>query len=674
MWNDLTMSQKAELIQLAVKSGIKDVGTIRSIYDAAAKGNTFAEGGPLDWLSEKVEDVKNTATRIYNNLTEGPYKRAYRTVTPANYNIKQAIGEFISGRTRDIKGTSPARNEEWATYLGVPYEGESSFEPSPYRPTKGKTYGKVVRFKDESQILSDAVIQEALNRKKKTGKSSYLVEGNGTGLGTYTISLGKDANGDYASYYDDWDINPFKGISANTNIPIISGIENIVPGTNPFTVYGRRYYNPKNFKAKGGSLDDDVIEEVAEIRTLPEIVVTPNRNSPEELAIEEAYQNRFNNARLDIPIDNTAYQNRIFMQGIQQQRSAIHNNPWMWGLRGLVAAPAAVGLAGVGEAGTEAATYFASRFPHTANGLSTMYKIGKPLVETYFGYEGGKNLISDEGIAKTYRLAKQGKIDPAIESGLGDLLDATMIGAGIKGAIDLFGSTVRGAKKAIEFAPQARSFLSDLYGKGMKRRWNAYHDYYTSQNDKINNLRRNYLADERLVALEERSQARKLNEKVRQKIVDWERQEHIDGFSDYIAYNKKVSGKHANPAYNAPTNWQAMSEQDRIKFFEGKVDNPVEAAKYYNPKTGLFEMEESTPMYESGFNPNKVVETGEIELKDFETGQVNKFNITPAEPSTELVVQHTYTPSSTALVGKKYKKKYSNHERKTNGSFSTYYA
>lgn len=135
-------------------------------------------------------------------------------------------------------------------YLGVPYEGESNFEPSPYRPTKGKTYDKVLKFKDESKILSDAVLNQMLERQKKTGKTSYLVTGNGGGLGSYTLSLGEDENGKYISYYDDWDINPFKGISATTKIPIVSDIEDIIPGSNPFTVYGRRYYSKKTNKKK----------------------------------------------------------------------------------------------------------------------------------------------------------------------------------------------------------------------------------------------------------------------------------------------------------------------------------------------------------------------------------------------------------------------------------------
>jgi hypothetical protein len=105
----------------------------------------------------------------------------------------------------------------------------------------------VLKFKDESEILSDEVLNQMLEHQRKTGKNSKLVDGNGKGLGSYTISLGEDEKGKYISYYDDWDINPFKGISSKIKIPVLSNIEDVVPGSNPFTVYGRRYYtNTRN--------------------------------------------------------------------------------------------------------------------------------------------------------------------------------------------------------------------------------------------------------------------------------------------------------------------------------------------------------------------------------------------------------------------------------------------
>lgn len=202
-------------------------------------GNLYGNGGLTSLIP--LINVPEALKGAYRAAKE----RAYKTIVPQSYNIPKATKEFVSGKERNLKDIEPVRNEEWARYLGVPYEGESNFEPSPYRPTKGQTYDTVLRFKDESQIVSDEVLNQMLERQKKTGKNSFLVTGNGGGLGSYTLSLGEDEKGKYISYYDDWDINPFKGVNARTNIPVISDIEDIVPGSHPFTVYGRRYYEEK---------------------------------------------------------------------------------------------------------------------------------------------------------------------------------------------------------------------------------------------------------------------------------------------------------------------------------------------------------------------------------------------------------------------------------------------
>ena len=202
--------------------------------------NMFGGGGLMP-----VINIPAVAKNLYNKAKD----RLYRTITPQGYHLGRAAKEFIKGDTRDFSKFTPAENEVWARYLGVPYEGESNFEKAIYAPTKGgATYDDVIKFKDESQILSDDVLRQLLQNQMKTGKSTMLVEGNESGLGTYTLSLGEDENGKYISYYDDWDINPTRGISAKYKIPLIEQIGDIVPGSNPFTVYGRRYYTDEDLR------------------------------------------------------------------------------------------------------------------------------------------------------------------------------------------------------------------------------------------------------------------------------------------------------------------------------------------------------------------------------------------------------------------------------------------
>ena len=47
MWKDLTMSQRAEVIQMAVNNGMRDLNQIRSFYDESIRSRRFGEGGSI---------------------------------------------------------------------------------------------------------------------------------------------------------------------------------------------------------------------------------------------------------------------------------------------------------------------------------------------------------------------------------------------------------------------------------------------------------------------------------------------------------------------------------------------------------------------------------------------------------------------------------------------------
>ena len=232
---------------------IYDNGVVLPEFTVTPKGNYienpydnirihyYGGGGGL----MPIINIPAVAKNLYNKAKD----RLYRTITPQGYHLGKAAKEFIKGDTRDFSKFAPAENEVWARYLGVPYEGESSFEKAIYTPTKGgATYDDVIKFKDESQILSDDVLRQLLMNQMETGKNTMLVEGNESGLGTYTVSLGEDEKGKYISYYDDWDINPTRGLSAKFKIPLIEQIGDVVPGSNPFTIYGRRYYTDEDLR------------------------------------------------------------------------------------------------------------------------------------------------------------------------------------------------------------------------------------------------------------------------------------------------------------------------------------------------------------------------------------------------------------------------------------------
>lgn len=47
MWNDLTMSERADVIKMAVKAGLRDMKSIRDFYDKSLSGNLYKDGGKL---------------------------------------------------------------------------------------------------------------------------------------------------------------------------------------------------------------------------------------------------------------------------------------------------------------------------------------------------------------------------------------------------------------------------------------------------------------------------------------------------------------------------------------------------------------------------------------------------------------------------------------------------
>lgn len=251
-WNNQLLPY-IDAIQNYLETGQRPTNVLPEVV---VTGNRHNNGGALNILLDTNSyggggglipgiNIPVVAKNLYNKAKD----RLYRTITPQGYHLGRAAKEFIKGDTRDFTKFTPAENEVWARYLGVPYDGESSFEKAIYTPTKGgATYDDVIKFKDESQILSDDAIRQLLQNQMLTGKNTLLVKGNESGLGTYTLSLGEDENGKYISYYDDWDINPTRGLSAKYKIPLLDQIGDVVPKSNPFTVYGRRYYTDDDLR------------------------------------------------------------------------------------------------------------------------------------------------------------------------------------------------------------------------------------------------------------------------------------------------------------------------------------------------------------------------------------------------------------------------------------------
>ena len=68
MWNNLTMSERAGVIKMAVKAGLRDMQSIRKFYDDSLK---YAEGGPLP---EYLERPKEYSLKPFTIVSKTPKK------------------------------------------------------------------------------------------------------------------------------------------------------------------------------------------------------------------------------------------------------------------------------------------------------------------------------------------------------------------------------------------------------------------------------------------------------------------------------------------------------------------------------------------------------------------------------------------------------------------------
>lgn len=66
MWNDLTMQQRADVIYMAVKAGMRDLDSIRSFYDETLRSRKFGDGGDTKNVSNTPKDRE-----VYNRAVEG---------------------------------------------------------------------------------------------------------------------------------------------------------------------------------------------------------------------------------------------------------------------------------------------------------------------------------------------------------------------------------------------------------------------------------------------------------------------------------------------------------------------------------------------------------------------------------------------------------------------------
>ena len=218
-----------------------------------------------DYLYKKLDNWVDKNVLEPNNYDINKIRRTlYNKLDPFGYNKKDSLGNVVISPDQKIKtALNPKtpnrdflkddvvvmRNPIYAKYLGLKdyYNGYSmvntddNLKISNYSPTignQGNIYYKSPTESDSSWgPFSDKVLARAFKTRDNKGKNTFVSPHYDDVMGHYTTSFGKDNKGKYISYYDVWDLNPFKGTPIeNGDIGERYGIGK------PVYLYNRKYY------------------------------------------------------------------------------------------------------------------------------------------------------------------------------------------------------------------------------------------------------------------------------------------------------------------------------------------------------------------------------------------------------------------------------------------------
>lgn len=262
----------------------------------------FQQGGIINTIKERLYNnispsgYYNPIKRVWNaviNNTPEKFDNEIDGLTgrQLQQNSKEDLAKYqahdpYSDNFMNKNLENDLRNALWAKYLGltdeqVGFKISDYIEESPYKPPHAKDGEVYYRFNpklvqvlnDQKQVdlapnkitkknphkqsgiigwfQPDYVTEEVYPKNEFGGDVTTMKAGDipvgykgiakGWGMGSYTVGTGQDDSGEYSSYYDEWDINPYKGGSAQTNIPFISNIGDISVIGTPIKLYDRKY-------------------------------------------------------------------------------------------------------------------------------------------------------------------------------------------------------------------------------------------------------------------------------------------------------------------------------------------------------------------------------------------------------------------------------------------------
>jgi hypothetical protein len=184
-----------------------------------------------------TSSVNNIREKLYNNVIPFSYGDITNRLYSAIVNNKP-----YSKQVMPDSGNYDALDEIYANYLQIS-KNKRHYDPvlktSKYKPSKSKDKNALYYAMPLTNKEKQRLIKAALN-----GATSEV----NPELGEYKIGLGEDVNGKYASYYDNWDINPFRGVTSyDSKLVKWLGLDKIGDLSfgigKPVEIYDRLYYD-----------------------------------------------------------------------------------------------------------------------------------------------------------------------------------------------------------------------------------------------------------------------------------------------------------------------------------------------------------------------------------------------------------------------------------------------
>jgi hypothetical protein len=170
---------------------------------------------------------------------QGPGERVLRALVSK----EDQMGSWKGQATRERKDLLSMMLGQKPEYSSIPV---SEYRPSSSKDQEAVYYRSPTSEETIKEKLKDPEFLKSFkpNSKGIMSLQDYFSDaqrGSGSNvLGKYTLNQGEDDKGKYVSYYDKWDLEPYKG--SNKTLNNISNKAQELAGITPTELYGRVYY------------------------------------------------------------------------------------------------------------------------------------------------------------------------------------------------------------------------------------------------------------------------------------------------------------------------------------------------------------------------------------------------------------------------------------------------